>query len=163
MARVDPSSCDGSAILTVVTPQTLNQTPPLPSDGSLQNLAEFRFHLRSFLAFSEQAAEALGVTAQQYQLLQIVALEPEDGPTITHIAQRMLVRHNSAVELIDRAELAGLVSRVHDAGDQRRALIRMTPRGRTTLVQLLRQHTEYLERSGSAMGSALERVMAGGR
>ena len=135
--------------------------------AALSHLAEFRFQLRSFLAFSESAAEALGITAQQYQLLQVVAQAAGEGDPlgipgipITQVAERMLLRHNSAVELIDRAERATLVSRATDPADQRRALIRITSRGRDVLAQLVGQHVSFLAHCGPGLIAALERVTA---
>lgn len=126
-----------------------------------RQLADFRFRLRSFLSFSEQAAETQGVTAQHYQLLQIVGLADDKGPPITYIAQRMLLRHNSAVELVDRAERADLVQRIHDNDDHRRALVVLTPRGREVLASLLSAHLAYLKQDGPSILQSLERVVGG--
>jgi DNA-binding MarR family transcriptional regulator len=128
----------------------------------VHHLADFRFRLRTFLSFSEQAADAAGITAQHYQLLQILALDDPRGVAITEIAQRMLLRHNSAVELIDRAERARLVLRTPDQDDHRRALILLTPRGRTLLARLVTEHLAYLRQDGPALVQALERVIVGG-
>ena len=81
----------------------------------LSELAEFRYQLRKFLSFSENVSESRGIPAQQYQLLQVVAAVPVgQESSISYIAERMMVRHNSAVELVDRAEKSGLVRRVSD-------------------------------------------------
>ena len=125
----------------------------------LPALAEFRFQLRSFLAFSESAAEQHGITPQQYQLLQIVAQAAPQGAPITHIAERLLLRHNSAVELIDRAELATLVKRTEDPADHRRTLVRLTPRGRGLLTRLLRHHIAFLQQSGPHLIGSLQSVL----
>ena len=90
----------------------------------LRELAEFRYQLRRFLSFSEMASEAVGISAQQYQVLQVIATVPEGRPaSISYLAERMMVRHNSAVELVDRTERAGLVRRVVDESDHRRSLV----------------------------------------
>ena len=135
-------------------------SPSLIRTENFRQLADFRYRLRVFLAFSEQAAEAAGITAQHYQLLQSVGLAETDGLTITVIAQRMLLRHNSAVELVDRAERADLVRRTQDAGDHRRAVVVLTARGRAILARLLEEHLGYLRQGGPPMLQALERVLA---
>jgi hypothetical protein len=67
----------------------------------LCDLAEFRYQLRKFLSFSENVSESRGIPAQQYQLLQVVAMVPEgQESSISYIAERMMVRHNSAAELV---------------------------------------------------------------
>src|SRR5215469_7501408 len=86
--------------------------------AKLAELAEFRYQLRRFVSFSEAACEAAGVSAQQYQLLQVVATVPQEKEcSISYVAERMVVRHNTAVELVDRAEKAGLVQRITDESD----------------------------------------------
>src|SRR5271167_3966279 len=98
--------------------------------AKLKDLSEFRYRLRRFLSFSEMASEAAGISAQQYQVLQVIATVPEGRPaSISYLAERMMVRHNSAVELVDRTEKAGLVRRVVDASDHRRSLVEITVRG----------------------------------
>ena len=75
----------------------------------LNRLAEFRYQLRKFLSFSETEAERFGIAAQQYQLMQVIgALPTGESASITFLAERMILRHNSTVELVDRAERAGL-------------------------------------------------------
>src|SRR5579871_1889399 len=95
----------------------------------LVELAEFRYRLRRFLGFSETASEAVGISAEQCQLLHVVdAVRAGQESSITYIAERMMVRHNSAVELVDRAEKAGLLRRVADESDHRRSLLEITER-----------------------------------
>src|ERR1700750_1061623 len=92
--------------------------------AKLADLAEFRYRLRRFMSFSEVASEAAGISAQQYQLLQVIASVPSEvASSITYVAERMMLKHNSAVELIDRAERSGLVRRVADENDHRRSLL----------------------------------------
>ena len=105
--------------------------------AKLKELAEFRYQLRRFLSFSEMTSEELGISAQQYQVLQVIATVPEGRPTsISYLAERMMVRHNSAVELVDRTERAGLVRRVEDESDHRRSLVEVTARGGELLARL---------------------------
>ncbi len=105
----------------------MSQDPNVPL-ARLSDLAEFRFQLRTFLSFSESASEAVGIAAQQYQLMQVIASTPQgQQPSISYLAERMILRHNSTVELVDRAERAGLVRRENDERDLRRSLVQLTP------------------------------------
>ncbi len=125
----------------------------------LPALAEFRFQVRTFLAFSEATAERHGITAQQYQLLQIVGQGAPEGLPITHIAERLLLRHNSAVELIDRAETAGLVQRTADSSDHRRARIRITQKGREVMAVLVPEHLAFVQKAGPTLMDALAQLL----
>jgi DNA-binding MarR family transcriptional regulator len=111
----------------------------------LRSLAEFRYQLRRFVSFSEAASERSGIGAQQYQLMQVIAAMPEgQQSSISYLAERMVLRHNSMVELVDRAERSGLVRRAHDEKDLRRSLVQLTPHGEDVLQQLVAQHLEVL-------------------
>jgi DNA-binding MarR family transcriptional regulator len=111
----------------------------------LRSMAEFRYQLRRFLNFSEMASERLGVGAQQYQLMQVIAATPEgQEASITYLAERMVLRHNSTVELVDRAQRVGLVRRVSDSKDMRRSLVQLTPEGEAILQQLIAEHLREL-------------------
>lgn len=123
----------------------------------LNELAEFRFQLRSFLSFSEVASEACGIATQQYQLMQVIgSLPPGAQASISYIADRMILRHNSTVELVDRAEKAGLVQRRNDEKDLRRSLVQLTAHGRVLLEQLVAQHVQELEKQAPTLVSALQ-------
>ncbi len=118
---------------------------PSSEQSRLKSLAEFRFQMRKFLSFSEIASERLGIPAQQYQLMQVIAAMPEDQQSsITYLAERMILRHNSTVELVDRAERAGLVSRASDPKDMRRSLVHLTPEGQRILQRLVAEHLNEL-------------------
>ena len=115
----------------------------------LTRLADFRYHLRCFLHFSERVAEQSGVATQQYQLMQVIGALPEGEPaTISHVAERMVLRHNSTVELVDRATRAGLVRRRDDERDLRRSLVELTPEGQAVLYRLIAAHLAELEGAG---------------
>lgn len=133
------------------------------NDGALsrlRDLAEFRFQLRGFLSFSETASEACGVAAQQYQLMQVIGALPEGkDASISYIAERMVLRHNSTVELVDRAERAGLVQRRSDERDLRRSLVQLTPHGKTIMEKLVVEHLHELERCGGEIERALLKLM----
>lgn len=126
----------------------------------LRRLAEFRYQLRRFLHVSQAAAERMGLHNQQYQMLQCVGGMPEGmAPTIANVATRMLLKHNSAVELVDRAIEQGLLRRTSDAADHRRILLRVTPQGGRILAALAEFHTRELEQSGPELVQALNRIL----
>jgi len=115
--------------------------------------------LRTFLSFSESASESCGIAAQQYQLMQVIgAVPPERQASISYIADRMILRHNSTVELVDRAERAGLVERRHDEHDLRRSLVQLTPQGWAILQKLVALHLEELHLHAESMMRALRKV-----
>ena len=112
-----------------------------------ERLLAFRTGLRRFLYWSGQQAEAAGITPAQHQLLLAVRGHPDPrGPTVGDIAGYLLVRHHSAVELIDRAVTAGLVTRRPDSEDARTVRIALTTRGRDRLEKLAASHLEELGR-----------------
>lgn len=124
----------------------------------LTSLADFRFELRRFLQFSEKAAVAAGLQPQQHQLLLQVAAAPDRaGVTIAYAAERLGLRHNSAVELVDRAVREGLLLRTADANDQRRVLLRVTRKGERLLGRLAADHALELQLA-PRLAEALERI-----
>lgn len=130
----------------------------------LKYLAEFRFQLRKFLSFSESATDRHGISAQQYQLMQAVGAMPlGQCASIGYLADRMILRHNSTVELVDRGVRAGLVRREVDIHDLRRSLVRLTPEGTRLLEALVAEHLHELERRGHEMMDALEHLHAAAR
>jgi DNA-binding MarR family transcriptional regulator len=127
----------------------------------LQTLAEFRYQLRKFLSFSEMASEQAGIAAQQYQLMQVVAALPDgQQASIGYLAERMVLRHNSMVELVDRAERSGLVRREHDEKDLRRSLVQLTPHGEELLMKLVDLHLKELAPRCEPLIAALENLSA---
>jgi len=126
-----------------------------------RRLAEFRYQMRRFLHFSQEAAAANGLHAKQYQLLQVIAGIPEDmSPTIAAVASRLCLRHNSAVELVDRTIDQGLIRKAPDPIDNRRLLLQITPTGHHLLSSLTEFHLRELEESGPELIRALKRVLA---
>ena len=126
----------------------------------LKRLAEFRYQLRRFLHVSQTAAEQMGLRPQQYQMLQCVGGMPEGmAPTIANVAKRMLLKHNSAVELVDRAIEKRLLRRSGDASDHRRILLQVTPQGERLLASLAEFHTRELEQWGPELVHALDRIL----
>ena len=125
-------------------------------------LGQFRHQIRRFLHFSEQAAKDEGLEPQQHQLLLAIrASDDPQGPTIGQLADLLLVRHHSAVGLIDRLAERGLARRAKDAGDNRQVRVRLTAQGAAKLQRLSSVHRDELRRTGpllvSALGALLER------
>jgi DNA-binding MarR family transcriptional regulator len=116
-------------------------------DDQYARLLEFRTGLRRFLHWSETQSKAVGVTPAHHQLLLAIRGSRERrGPTIGEVAEHLLLRHHSAVGLVDRAVDAGLVERVVDDTDHRVVRLRLTPTGARRLRQLTRLHLAELER-----------------
>jgi DNA-binding MarR family transcriptional regulator len=117
------------------------------TDEQYARLLSFRTGIRRFVRWSEQQAAEVGLTGAQHQLL--LAIRGHDdprGPTIGEAADYLLLRHHSAVGLIDRAESAGLVTRQTDPDDQRVVRLRLTALGARRLRQLSELHLEELTR-----------------
>lgn len=136
-------------------------------DGDYRRLLAFRDGLRRFQRWSESQAEAAGITPAQHQLL--LAVRGHDdaaGPAVGDIAAHLLLRHHSAVELIDRAEAAGLVERCTDEHDHRVVRLRLSDEGARRLEALTATHIEELARLRPRLAqlwAGLEPSGAGGR
>ncbi len=128
------------------------------SKEEYETLAAFRYALRQFLRFSEDAATSIGVPPHQYQaLLAIKGFPGRDYVTIGELAERLQIRHHSAVELVDRLSDQTLV--VRERGRDRRSVyVRLTPAGLEVLQQLAATHREELCRIGPELRSLLERL-----
>jgi DNA-binding MarR family transcriptional regulator len=111
-----------------------------PGESDYRSLARFRYALRRFLRFSEEAARRAGVSPAQYQLLLFVRSFGEEPPSVADLAERLQIRHQSAVGLIDRCARAALVRRERDAGDARKVRVRLTPSGARLLARLVLEH-----------------------
>lgn len=116
-------------------------------DAVVRDLARFRYALRKFLRFSEDAARQCGVTPQQHQLLLGVAGHTRRGcATISELAEFLQERHHSVVGLVERAVQNRLVDRTQDREDRRVVIVSLTPRGETVLSKLARLHHEEAKR-----------------
>jgi DNA-binding MarR family transcriptional regulator len=114
-----------------------------------ERLLAFRTGLRRFLRWSAEQAAAAGLTPAQHQLLLAIRGHPDAaGPTISDVASSLLRRHHSTVELVDRAQAAGLVQRHPDANDSRVVRLGLTPPGTKRLETLAALHLEELARLG---------------
>lgn len=125
-------------------------------------LAEFRYQIRKFLHFSDQAIEAAGLERGQYQLMLAIKGLPESmRPRIRDIANRMLIQHHSAVELINRLEAGGYVRRERGQDDRREVLLALTPKGERVLAELALHHHDELQEAAPALVAALRKVTTG--
>jgi DNA-binding MarR family transcriptional regulator len=125
-----------------------------------QALAEFRYQLRRFLHFSEQAARAVGLEPQQHQLLLALKGLPEGkGATVGELAERLQLQHHSTVELITRMVERQLVARTRDEGDQRKVHVSLTPSGEEVLRRLAILHRMELRTSGPALVRTLNALI----
>jgi DNA-binding MarR family transcriptional regulator len=124
-------------------------------------LAEFRFAIRKFLAFSETAAMQVGLSPQQHQaLLTIKGVAGTGGIAVGMLAERLLIRRHSAVELVDRLARAGLVRRGSDPADGRRVLVSLAPAGEQRLGALSGIHLDELRSLAPALVSMLSALQA---
>lgn len=123
-----------------------------------EGLASFRLALRKFLAFSESATRAAGVTPQQYQALLAIKTHPEGAIMIRDLADQLLLQHNGAVQLIDRLVVAELVERRHSPTDGRSVLVTMTKKATTLLEKLATRHLEELLRQEPLLAESLKRL-----
>jgi DNA-binding MarR family transcriptional regulator len=116
------------------------------STAQLRTLAEFRYRLRTFLQFSENAALKLELQPQQHQLLLQIAGAPEGtDTTVGFVAERLGLRHNTTVELSNRCAEAGLIRRTQGDKDHRRVMLQLTSKGKRILDSLSLDHSRELD------------------
>lgn len=128
--------------------------------GEYESLAQLRYEIRRFVAFSEDAARSAGIEPRQHQLLLLLkGLPREERPTIGTIAQRLFVRHHTAAELVGRSERDALVTRSRGPEDRREVQVAVTPRGEEVLERLTRVHREELRTVGPRMVRALSAIV----
>ena len=124
------------------------------SETQFQALLEFRTALRRFNNWSEEQARSAGLTPAKHQLLLAVKGHPgNEGPTVGEIANHLVLRHHSAVGLIDRAVADGLVQRTSDAGNRSIVRVTLTPAGIAKLDALSEAHLEELDHLAPVMRS----------
>ena len=109
--------------------------------------------------FSECAALEAGLQPQQHQLLLQVAGAPEATVvTIAYAAERLGLKHNSAVELVNRSQRQGLLARTADAGDRRLAILQLTRKGKQIMGRLAGDHARELNEMAPRLAQALEHL-----
>ena len=133
-----------------------SRTSRRPTDADYARLLAVRDGLRRFLRWSEEQASGSGVTPAQHQLLLAIKGHGE-APSVGDVAAHLLLKHHSAVELVDRAERAGLVRRVPDLDDNRVVRLELTREGDERLAALAAAHLEQLAR----LRPDVERLWAG--
>lgn len=131
-------------------------------------LAAFRRALREFLQFSENAAAEVGLTSRHYQAMLVVRACPEGQcVTINDLAQQLLIKHNSAVGLVDRLAQEKLIAREPSTDDRRKVELHLTNRGRLVLSKLAASHRAQLHRIGPGLkrffGELSRKELHGGR
>ena len=132
-----------------------------PSQADYEALSQFRYLIRCFLEFSQNAARADGLTPRQHQALLAIRGYPDGKPVaIGDLAERLRIRHHTTVELVDRLSEAGLVERVIDPDDQRRVLLGLTNLADRHLVGLSAAHLDELSRIKPLLRQVLSRRAA---
>ena len=133
----------------------VSQTPTL---ADYQALSEFRHLIRCFLEFSQKAAQGVGLTPRQHQALLAIKGFPGGGAvTVGDLAQRLRIRHHTAVELVDRLTESGLVRRIHDPEDHRRVFLTLTELADGHLADLSAVHLDELARIEPLLKGVLAR------
>ncbi|HVX17710.1 MAG TPA: MarR family winged helix-turn-helix transcriptional regulator [Acidimicrobiales bacterium] len=146
---------------TTSSPARASKSTPRakPSAADYQALAQFRYTLRQFLRFSEQAARAAGITPAQHQLLLAIKGAPgEEPPTLSEVAELLQLRLHSVSELVERAVANGLVDRDTDPGDHRRVRLRLTDTGDERLADLSTLHRDEVRRFRQTMTEILDSI-----
>lgn len=134
----------------------LKMTAPV-SKTEYERLATFRYALRQFLHFSEQAAQSVGLTPQQHQaLLAIKGFPQRERITIGELAERLQIRHHSAVGLVNRLIAQELVVREAASEDRRQVFVSLTAQGMEVLERLTIAHREELRRISPQLNLLLE-------
>jgi len=132
-----------------------------PKTSTYQALAEFRYQIRRFVRFSEEAAQKAGLEPQHHQLLlALKGIPAGEEPRIAYLAERLQIRHHSAVELVDRLEKKGLIQRSRGELDRREVHLRVTPRGERILRELTLHTRAELRLAAPALVGTLGKVMA---
>jgi DNA-binding MarR family transcriptional regulator len=126
-----------------------------------RSLADWRYRIRQFLAFTERAAREAGLEPQQYQLLLMIkGLPPPLTPTISVLADRMAVRHHSMVELVDRLVERGLVRRERGSADRREVLVVLTAAAERVARRISLKHHKQLKSAAPSLIEALNSLQA---
>lgn len=123
-------------------------------------LSDFRYLIRRFQRFSDDAARSIGLVPQQHQML--LAIKAADGETcaIGYIAERLFIQHHSAVELVARTESRGLVTRHRGEEDRRQVFVRLTPLGDQALAELAATHHRELQNAAPDLIRSLRQILA---
>jgi len=127
-------------------------------------LAELRYEIRKFVREGDAVARAAGLEPQQYLLLLAIRGLPEgEEATIRALAERLALKHHSAVELIDRLEAHGYVRRSRSRDDRRQVFVSLLPRGEKLLEQVAQHRISELRSSGASLVNAISALLENGR
>jgi DNA-binding MarR family transcriptional regulator len=132
------------------------------AEGAIQEkdyraLAEFRYHIRRYLDFSDQAAKRAGIEPKQYQLLLAIKGLPENiEPTVGGLAKQLQTRHHSTVELVNRAERNGFIERSRSGSY---VYVHLTKKGERILERVVQKRLEELRTAGPVLVDALQRLI----
>jgi DNA-binding MarR family transcriptional regulator len=139
----------------------LKEKQPKPlNEAEYMALAEFRYQIRKYLRHMEEKAREVGHNPQQYQLLlAIKGLPKEKLPTITNLAERMQLNHNSMVELVDRCEERGLLRRARSGPDRRQVRLAITPEGEVVMRQQASAARQELRSVGPILSESIQRLI----
>jgi DNA-binding MarR family transcriptional regulator len=130
-----------------------------PDQPDYRMLSDFRYVIRQFMKFSQDAALGHGLTSRQHQALLAIKGFPGDSPpTIGELAERLAIQHHSTVELVDRLVEAQLIVRTHDTEDRRRVLLGLTDAAEAHLARLSAIHLEELHRLRPTLQRILDQV-----
>lgn len=139
----------------------MNSIEPPLGDADYVALATFRYAIRRFHAFSEARAAEVGLTPQQHQaLLAVRAVEP-DQATVGYVAERLILKPNSATGLVDRLEALGLLVREVAAPDRRRTVLRLTAKAYGVLAALSAVHRDEIRRLRPLLAGVLDQLTDG--
>jgi len=129
-----------------------------------QAMAELRYRIRLFLREGDAAARSSGLEPQQYLLLLAIRGMPEGAcAKIQFLADSLLIRHHSAVELVDRLESHGYVRRSRGKEDRREVLVSLLPRGQRVLERVVQQRINELRAGGRQLIRAIDAVLSNGK
>ena len=130
-----------------------------------QALAEFRYHLRRFVHFSEEAARNAGIEPQHHQLMLAIKGKPpgSEPPRIGYLAERLQIQHHSAVELVDRLVRRGLITRSRGDQDRREVYVQLTARGERVLGELTVHTSAELRLAAPSLVATLRKLTARAR
>ena len=130
------------------------------STAEYQALAELRYRIRKFLREGDTVASETGLEPQQYLLLLMIRGIPNgQEATVSNLAERLVLKHHSVVELIDRMETHGYVRRSRSREDRRSVLVSLLPRGTKLLEQVAHHRVGELRASGAALANAISALL----
>lgn len=139
--------------------QTPRRTAGRITPADYQALASFRHGVRRYLAFAEAGARAAGLTSQQHQALLAIKANPGPSPmSIGELAEQLLIKHHSAVELVGRLLKAGVIERAEDEEDRRRVSLSLSPAGEKTLAALSANNLRELQVLAPAFSGLMTQI-----